>query len=131
MSTWLGYESAADVGVHTAESANSESETSDTTTLSNSLAALSADGSTVTVYTTADETFTTGDTKNGTTDTTPARRSTRTRTPSASPAPDPDHPEGLAAPGQRQGDLARTPERVGPAGRVSGLLTSRAQHEGA
>ncbi|MCG7209449.1 DNRLRE domain-containing protein [Streptomyces arenae] len=71
VSTWLGYESAADVGVHTAESANSESETSDTTTLSNSLAALSADGSMVTVYTTADETFTTVDTKNGTTDTTP------------------------------------------------------------
>ena len=71
VSTWLGYESTADAGVHTAEAANSESETSDTTTLSNSLAALSADGGTVTVYTTADETFTTVDTKTGTTDTIP------------------------------------------------------------
>ncbi len=71
VSTWLGYEGDADSGVHTVEAANDESETDDSTTLSNSLAGLSPDGTTVTVYTTADETFTTTDTKTGATDTVP------------------------------------------------------------
>ena len=51
--------------------ANAEQISGDTTTVTNSLAMLSPDGGTVTVYTTAAESFTITDTSSGTTQTTP------------------------------------------------------------
>lgn len=61
-STWLGYQAAPDMSVTADESANDQSDTSDTTSLSDTLVSLSSSGSTVTVYTVADESFTTVDT---------------------------------------------------------------------
>jgi hypothetical protein len=51
--------------------ANDEQDTSDSTSISNTLAMLSPDGSTVTVYAAADETFTTVDTSSGTAESIP------------------------------------------------------------
>jgi hypothetical protein len=74
-STWLGYQASPDMSVYSAESANDESDTDDSTTLSDTLVSLSPNGSTVTVYTVANENFTTVDTS-GTSTSIPGSMST-------------------------------------------------------
>jgi hypothetical protein len=75
-STWLGYEAPPDMSVDADESANAESDTADSTTLSDTLVSLSPSGSLVTVYTVANENFTTVDASSGTSTSIPGSMST-------------------------------------------------------
>ncbi|TDT95374.1 putative amidase-like protein [Streptomyces sp. 846.5] len=66
ITTWLGNEASADTAVAAYATSNGQQDTNDVTTLTNVLAALDPTGSTVNVYATANESFTTVDTSTGT-----------------------------------------------------------------
>jgi hypothetical protein len=66
----------ANEAVATDEAANDQSDTDDTTALSGTLVIPSTNGTSVTVYTTADETFTTVDTSDGSTQSVPGENET-------------------------------------------------------
>lgn len=70
---WLSDEVSADTAMATYATSVQQQETDDATTLSNQLVALDPTGSTVNVYATADETFTTVDTSTGTAQSVPGQ----------------------------------------------------------
>ena len=70
-STWLSYQASADVAVNQAMTNSDEADTADSTAMTDTLVSYSSAANTVTVYTVAEETFTTVDTSGGSSVSTP------------------------------------------------------------